>query len=84
MAHCAMLDKLQAAGIQGLAIGGDTTVYRWTFESISQAVGGEDLWMKIWDQKDEDAVRSDASRKIFETFKRLHDYADAGASGRRR
>ncbi len=38
--------------------------------------------MKVWDQKDEDAVRSDANRKVFETFKRLHDYVDEGASGR--
>ena len=78
----AVLDKLKAAGVQPLGIGGDTTVYRWTYESVAQAVGGEDLWMKIWDKKDEAAVRSDLNRKVFETYKRLHNYADEGASGR--
>lgn len=78
----AVLDKLKAAGIQPLGMGGDNTVYRWTFESVAQAVGGEELWMQVWDQKDEAAVRSDAHRKVWETFKRLHDYTDEGAPGR--
>lgn len=81
-AFFAALDKIKAAGITPVGMGGTPTVYRWVFESVMQAVGGRDLWLAVWDRKDEKAVRSPATRKVFETFKRLHDYVDAGYSGR--
>ena len=57
------LDKLKAAGITPIGMGGTPTVYRWTFESVM-------------------AIRGPLMRKVFETFKRLHDYSDPGYSGR--
>jgi glucose/mannose transport system substrate-binding protein len=76
------LDKIKAAGFIPLGMGGDTTVYRWVFESTMQVVGGRDLWLAVWDKKDEAAVRGPQMRKVFETFKRFHNYIDDGAPGR--
>ena len=64
------LDKLKAAGITPIGMGGTPTVYRWVFELVMQTVGGRDLWLAVWDRKDEAAVRGPAMRKVFETFKR--------------
>lgn len=78
----AALDKIKAAGFIPVGMGGDATVYRWVFESVMQVEGGRDLWMSVWDQKDEAAVRSPEMRRVFETFKRFGDYIDDSASGR--
>ncbi|MBV9811417.1 MAG: carbohydrate ABC transporter substrate-binding protein, partial [Acetobacteraceae bacterium] len=81
-AFFAALDKLKGAGITPIGMGGTATVYRWVFESVMQTMGGRDLWLAVWDRKDEKAVRGPAMRKVFETFKRLRDYSDPGYSGR--
>ena len=76
------LDKLKAAGITPIGMGGTPTVYRWTFESVMVGVGGRDLWLAVWDRKDPAAIRGPLMRKVFETFKRLREYSDPGYSGR--
>ena len=81
-AFFAALDKLKAAGITPLAMGGTPTVYRWVFESVMIGVGGRDLWLAVWDKKDPAAIRGPAMRRVLDTFKRLRDYSDPGFSGR--
>ncbi len=76
------LDKLKAAGILPLGMGGTPTVYRWVFESVMVGVGGRDLWLAVWDRKDPAAIHGPAMRRVFETFKRLRAYSDPGYSGR--
>ncbi len=76
------LDKLKAAGITPIGMGGTPTVYRWVFESVMVGLGGRDLWVAVWDRKDPAAIHGPLMRKVFETFKRLRDYSDPGYSGR--
>ena len=52
------------------------------FESIVLAVGGAELYNKVFVELDEAAMTSDGMKKSFETFRRLNDYTDEGSPGR--
>jgi len=45
-------------------------------------VGGPDLYLKIYRDRDVNAVKSDAFKKVLAQFKRLHNYIDPGSPGR--
>jgi glucose/mannose transport system substrate-binding protein len=76
------LDKIKAAGFIPLAIGGNGQQYRWTFEIVMAGLGGKAHWQAVWADRDDKAIRGPLQRRIFETFRRLHDYADQGSTGR--
>jgi glucose/mannose transport system substrate-binding protein len=78
----ATLDKIKAAGFIPLALGGNGQQYRWTFEIVMAGLGGKAHWQAVWADRDETAIRGPLQRRIFETFRRLHDYADQGSTGR--
>jgi len=78
----AALDKLKASGVIPLALGGNATQYRWTWDAVMSAVGGKEHWLAVYVQRDPKAMKSDRQRKVFETFRRLRDYIDKGSSGR--
>ena len=78
----AALDKLKASGVIPLALGGNATQYRWTWDAVMSAVGGKEHWLAVYVQRDPKAIKSDRQRKVFETFRRLRDYIDKGSSGR--
>jgi glucose/mannose transport system substrate-binding protein len=78
----AALDKVKAAGKIPLAISG-TPVYEYSvFHSILLDIAGPDIWYGIHRDRDEAALKGDALRKAFQTFQRLHTYADEGTPGR--
>ncbi|MCB8840426.1 ABC transporter substrate-binding protein [Aurantimonas sp. VKM B-3413] len=76
------LEKIKQAGFTPLALGGQPWQEHVLFNSILLSVGGKDLYMKVYRDKDEDAVRSDGFRKAVETFGRLRGLVDAGSPGR--
>jgi glucose/mannose transport system substrate-binding protein len=76
------LDKLKAAGLIPLAQGGQAWQEKITFDTVFADVGGTDLYMKVYRDRDENAVKSDAFKKVLVAFKRLHAYVDPGSPGR--
>jgi glucose/mannose transport system substrate-binding protein len=76
------LDKLKAAGYIPLALGGQAWQEKITFDAVFADVGGTDLYMKVYRDHDQNAVNSAAFKNVLTTFKRLHNYVDAGSPGR--
>jgi glucose/mannose transport system substrate-binding protein len=76
------LDKLKAAGVVPLALGGQPWQEKITFDAVLANVGGSDLYLKVYRDRDEKAVNSPAFKNVLATFKRLHNYVDAGSPGR--
>ncbi len=76
------LDKLKAAGLVPLALGGQPWQEKITFDAVLANVGGSDLYLKVYRDRDEKAVNSPAFKNVLATFKRLHNYVDAGSPGR--
>ena len=77
-----VLDKLKAAGLIPLAHGGQAWQENILFTAILANVGGKELYLKIFRDRDPVAIRSDAFKKVLTTFKRLRGYVDNAASGR--
>lgn len=75
------LDKLKAAGLIALALGGQAWQEKITFDAIFADMD-RDLYMKVYRDRDSSAVNSPAFRNVLATFKRLHNYVDAGSPGR--
>ncbi|MGA7812416.1 ABC transporter substrate-binding protein [Caballeronia sp.] len=76
------LDKLKAAGVIPLALGGQAWQEKITFDAIFADVGGPDLYLKVYRDRDVNAVNSDAFKKVLVAFKQLHAYVDPGSPGR--
>ncbi|MBN3766069.1 ABC transporter substrate-binding protein [Burkholderia sp. Ac-20365] len=76
------LDKLKKAGVIPLALGGQPWQEKITFDAVFADVGGPDLYLKVYRDRDQNAVKSDAFRKVLASFKKLHDYVDPGSPGR--
>jgi glucose/mannose transport system substrate-binding protein len=78
----AALDKLKAAGLVPLAHGGQSWQENIVFMAVLANVGGKDLYLSVFRDRDQRAINSEAFRKVLLTFKRLHAYVDAGSPGR--
>ncbi|RYF79974.1 MAG: carbohydrate ABC transporter substrate-binding protein [Comamonadaceae bacterium] len=78
----ATLDKLKAAGMVPLALGGQSWQEFVTFYSWLAQAGGTDLYLKFFKDRDAAAINSPAFRKVLTDFKRLKSYVDAGSPGR--
>ncbi|MEM5343549.1 ABC transporter substrate-binding protein [Paraburkholderia azotifigens] len=76
------LDKLKKAGVIPLALGGQPWQEKITFDAVFADVGGQDLYLKVYRDRDANAVKSDAFKKVLASFKKLHDYVDPGSPGR--
>ncbi|CAG4886153.1 ABC transporter substrate-binding protein [Paraburkholderia saeva] len=76
------LDKLKAAGVIPLALGGQAWQEKITFDAVLADVGGTDLYLKVYRDRDQNAVNSAAFKNVMTTFKRLHNYVDPGSPGR--
>ncbi|WP_109481581.1 ABC transporter substrate-binding protein [Paraburkholderia sp. C35] len=76
------LDKLKKAGVIPLALGGQPWQEKITFDAVFADVGGPDLYLKIYRDRDQNAVNSAAFKKVLASFKKLHDYVDPGSPGR--
>ncbi len=75
------LDKLKAAGLIPLALGGQAWQEKITFDAIFADMD-RNLYMKVYRDRDANAVNSPAFRNVLTTFKRLHNYVDPGSPGR--
>lgn len=76
------LDKLKAAGITPLALGGQRWQENSLFSAVLTNVGGGALWKSVYGDKDEAAIKSAEFRKVIETFIRLKPYVDQASPGR--
>ncbi|TFF25117.1 carbohydrate ABC transporter substrate-binding protein [Jiella endophytica] len=76
------LTKIKEAGYIPLALGGQPWQERSLFNAILLQQGGRELYLKIYQDKDEEAVRSDGFRKVVETYGKLRDMVDPGSPGR--
>ena len=78
----AALDKLKGAGLVPLALGGQAWQEKMLFDSIFAYVGGTELFLKVYRDRDANAINTPEFKKVLTVFKRLHDYVDAGSPGR--
>jgi glucose/mannose transport system substrate-binding protein len=76
------LDKIKASGQTAFAQSGTLSYERATFTAVLLHMGGRDLYMKFYGDKDGAAVKSAEFRTVLEKFKKLRTYADAGFPGR--
>ncbi|MBB5368615.1 glucose/mannose transport system substrate-binding protein [Janthinobacterium sp. K2Li3] len=76
------LAKLKAAGVVPLAFGGQVWQEKITFDAIFAMVGGPDLYLKVYRDRDQNAVKSDAFKQVLVAFKKLRGFIDPGAPGR--
>jgi glucose/mannose transport system substrate-binding protein len=76
------LDKLKAAGVIPLALGGQPWQEKITFDAVLADVGGPDLYLKVYRDHDVNAVNSPAFKNVLTEFKKLHSYVDQGSPGR--
>jgi glucose/mannose transport system substrate-binding protein len=76
------LAKLKAAGVVPLAFGGQVWQEKITFDAIFAMVGGADLYLRVYRDRDQKAVMSPAFRQVLVEFKKLKGYVDAGSPGR--
>jgi glucose/mannose transport system substrate-binding protein len=78
----AVLDKVKAAGFDGLAIGGQPWQVFQAFESVLLATGGQDIYSLALAKLDVVALRSKEFRSSLETMRSLKKYTDSDSNGR--
>lgn len=78
----AALDKLKAAGLIPLAHGGQAWQENIVFMAVVANVGGKDLYLQVFRDRDQRALNSEAFKKVLVAFKRLQSYVDPGSPGR--
>ena len=74
--------KLQDAGYVALAHGGQPWQDATVFEAVVLGVGGADYYNKAFVELDMNALDSDTTVKVFETFGNLRQFVDANSPGR--
>ena len=75
----AAMDKIKAKGLIPLALGGQGWQEGITFRSVLLAVGGKDLYMKTFRDRDASGPQF---RKALESYRKLKSYVDSGSPGR--
>ena len=78
----AALDKLKAAGLVPLAHGGQSWQDNLVFTAVLTNVGGRELYLKVFRDRDAKTIQSEAFKNVLLTFKRLQGYVDKGSPGR--
>jgi glucose/mannose transport system substrate-binding protein len=78
----AALDKLKAAGLIPLAHGGQSWQESIVFMAVLANVGGKDLYLSVFRERDQRAIASEPFRQVLLAFKRLKSYVDPGSPGR--
>jgi len=78
----AALDKLKAAGIVPLAHGGQAWQETILFQMMLANLGGKQLYLSVVRDRDQNAINSEAFKRVLLAFKRLQSYVDPGAPGR--
>nr|WP_229256573.1 ABC transporter substrate-binding protein [Duganella lactea] len=78
----AALDKLKAAGLIGLAHGGQPWQENILFQAMLANVGGKELYLRVLRDRDPKAINSEAFKNVLLAFKRLQRYVDPGSPNR--
>jgi len=78
----AAAEKLKAAGVIPIAVGGQSWQLRITFNTVLVTKGGADLYMKVLADRDEAAIKSPAFKDVVVTYLKIRDYADPGNANR--
>lgn len=78
----AAMDKLKAAGLVPLALGGQAWQEHITFYTVLLHAGGQDLYNRFYRDRDVKTINSPEFKKVLTQFKKLKDYTDAGSPGR--
>jgi glucose/mannose transport system substrate-binding protein len=76
------LDKIKASGQIAFAQSGTQSYEFLTFSAVLLHMGGRDMFMKFYGDKDANVVKSAAFKTVLEKFKKLRSYSDAGFPGR--
>jgi len=76
-------EKIKAAGIIPLAMGGDSIQEAALFRSVLLGVAGIDTYRNIFVDHDEEAAASEAVARSFATFQKLKAFTDPGITGRK-
>lgn len=75
-------EKLKAAGLIGLAQGGQPWQERTLFNSLLVGHGGTELFYQIYRDKNVEAIKGPRFQEVAELFKKLRGLVDAGSPGR--
>jgi glucose/mannose transport system substrate-binding protein len=75
-------DKLKAAGVIPLALGGQPWQELDLFENLVLGIGGPEFYRKALVQQDVSALRSPTMLKVFTELRKLNDYVDPNYPGR--
>ncbi len=78
----ALLAKAKAAGVVGLAQGGQPWQEATMFDSVVLSTGGADFYKKAMNDLDPAALKSDTMKKAFDNLAKLRDFTDANYAGR--
>lgn len=78
----AALDKIKASGQTAFAQSGTASYEFSTFSAVLLHMGGRDMYMKFYGDKDANVIKSPAFKTVLEKFKKLRSYGDAGSPGR--
>ncbi|WP_420548071.1 ABC transporter substrate-binding protein [Curvivirga sp.] len=78
----AVADKLQAQGITPLAHGGQPWQDATVFETVVLGLGGPEFFNKALVELDEDALKSDTMKQVFDQMRKIRGYVDSDFSGR--
>ncbi|MBL0730520.1 ABC transporter substrate-binding protein [Piscinibacter sp. HJYY11] len=78
----ATLDKLKAAGVTPVAFGGQPWQEKIVFDALLAHIGGSELYMKVYKDRDQKAIQSEAFKNVMNSFKKLKAYTDPGAPNR--
>ncbi|PZM10902.1 ABC transporter substrate-binding protein [Rhizobium tubonense] len=78
----AALDKIKAAGLIPVAVGGQPWQLQLMFNSILLGDGGKELYSKVYKDLDPEAVKSDKFKHVAEVFAKLRKYQDEGSPNR--
>jgi glucose/mannose transport system substrate-binding protein len=78
----AALDKLKAAGVTPVAFGGQPWQEKIVFDALLAHIGGSELYLKVYKDRDAKAIQSDAFKNVLNSFKKLKNYVDPGAPNR--
>ena len=77
------MDKLRAAGIIPVALGGGSWAERFVFQKVLLTVGGPSLYMKLFSEDGAQALKDPKVRESLETFRRISHYVDEGSASRK-
>jgi glucose/mannose transport system substrate-binding protein len=78
----AAAEKLKAAGVTPLAHGGQNWQDATVFEAVVLGLGGPDFYKAALVDLDQDALKSDTMKQVFDEMRILRGYVDDNFSGR--